>query len=145
MPKSTELDDILNQLKAFEALLTGMANSTGASAAMGVSPQWPTQGAPNLNIGAVQRGNPYGTSAPLDSGSWKQAVGGPGQPIGPSYAPQGVIFGGGSPFPVDPGPARLQNSLVGLRDLMNTPLGQDMIAKLKEKLGYKGSLDSEAK
>ena len=55
--------------------------------------------------------------------------------LAPSYGPQGVIFGGGSPYPVDPGPARLQNTMVGLRDLLNSPLGQQAIAQLKKKFG----------
>lgn len=58
-------------------------------------------------------------------------VGEPGQPVGQSGMPQGVMFGGGSPFPVDFGPARLQNALIGIRDLINaasqfknSPLGK---------------------
>ena len=81
------------------------------------------------------QGSLYSGGGQAPMGEWKPSVGGPGQPLGPYFAPQGVMFGGGSPFPVDAGPANLQNALVGLRDLMNTPLGQQAIAKLKAKLG----------
>lgn len=135
MADSTELDDIRSQLKAFETLLAGMASATGASSAMGVG------GAPTMTGGVgggfggwLPQNQPQGTPANTanNTGYFAGPVGGPNSPlIAPSYAPSGVIFGGGSPFPVNPWPARINNSLVGLRDLMNTPLGQQLIAKLK--------------
>lgn len=135
MPESTELDDLRRQLQAYEALLAGMGNATGASAAMGVG------GGGNMFGGTPQPNQPMlqtptNRNAP---GSDPYPVGGPGSPLlGPSYAPSGVIFGGGSPYPIDFGPARLQNALVGIRDLMNTPQGQQLIAKLKARFAAGG-------
>ena len=80
-----------------------------------------------------------GTPNPL-FGQVKDVVGGPGigNPAAPTAAPQGVLFAGGSPYKPNFGPARLQNSLVAIRDLLtgssqfaNSPLGQALGAKLK--------------
>lgn len=64
-----------------------------------------------------------------------------GPPLAHNFGPQGVLFGGGSPVPVPRDPARLQNTLVAIRDLINagsqfrnSPLG----AKLGEFLGGGG-------
>ena len=88
-----------------------------------------------VTLGSQGQADPY-----KNAGFFQGPVAGPaeGNQVARSYAPSGVIFGGGSPFPVDPGPARLQNTLVGIRDLIsatnalsNSPIG----AKLKGLLG----------
>lgn len=77
-------------------------------------------------------------------GIFQVPVGGPGQPLGPVGMPQGAIFGGGSPVPIDFGPARLQNTLVAVRDLINaseqfrqSDLGKQLGTKLNSWLGVK--------
>lgn len=129
MADTDELNQLREQIKAFETMLAGLASSTGAGAAMSVGGgglgqpgQFPT---PQPNQAPSQTTN---------SGYFAGPVGGPNSPlIAPSYAPSGVIFGGGSPFPINPWPARINNSLVAIRDLMNTPLGQQLIEKLKNR------------
>ena len=111
------------QVKAFYAFLDKFMQQSGAGGLMGFD-------------------QPQGQQGPFNPMNAGQAVSNPGvfaNPVGgnlaPSYGPQGVIFPGGSPFPVDPGPAKLQNTMVGLRDLLASPIGQQALAALKKKLG----------
>ena len=78
-------------------------------------------------------------------GFYQEPVERPGQaPSTPNYGPQGTIFLGGSPFKPDFGPARLQNSLVFARDLLNSSsqfaesdMGRALADKLKNLFGGK--------
>ena len=65
-------------------------------------------------------------------------VGGPANPnLADSFGPRGTIFLGGSPFKPDFGPARLQNSLVFAKELLDSSQAfaqSDMGRALSEKL-----------
>jgi hypothetical protein len=82
-----------------------------------------------------------GPQQPPQEQVFTRPVGGPGEAIGPMFGPRGTIFGGGSPVPVPYGPARLNNSLVAIRDLINaarmvkdSPLGQKAFPAMRDKI-----------
>ena len=109
----------------YNALMAQLLQQSGAGNLMGF--QQPQRPGPSTQPTMTNAGQ-----AVNSPGVFQNPVGGN---LAPSYAPQGVMFGGGSPFPVDPGPARLQNTLVGLRDLLSSPVGQQALAALKKKMG----------
>lgn len=109
------------ELQAFLATLQSMMKGVGLGAGTGGG-ETPTGTAPVM-------GN--STTNPNRTETVQTPVGGPpGNLIAPSYAPSGVIFGGGSPYKVDEGPAILQNNLVALRDIMRSEMGQSLIKRL---------------
>ena len=118
---ATGLDPELQ--KQYDALLAQLLQQSGAGGLLGFNQPQPQQGPISPTNAGQAISNP---------GVFQNPVSGN---LAPSYGPQGVIFPGGSPFPVDPGPAKLQNTMVGLRDLLASPIGQQALAALKKKLG----------
>lgn len=134
-----DLRDIDPEMLArFVMFMRNLEQQTGADKFMRVGPDGPNGPDGPSQGGPTYPGSPTGTTVPRNSGEWKGSVGGPGQaPLVPNYAPQGVLFSGGSPFPVDDGPAIMQNQMIAIRDIMNSPLGQRAISAIKEKMGMK--------
>ena len=118
-------------LASLESMLKGAGLGTSGQPPNGIAgPVAPT----NNPLAGGMRGNVV--SNPNRMETVQTPVGGPpGNLVAPSYAPSGVIFGGGSPYKVDDGPAILQNRLVALRDIMRSEGGQALI----KKLGFTGT------
>lgn len=122
--------------QALLAQLAQLLSASGAGGMMGFGGG--AQGGPQAGGNLFQQPNspPIGQVNP---------VGGPGEPpIADNYAPRGTIFLGGSPFKPNFGPARLQNSLVLMENLLNSsqkfsgsPMGQALGEKLKNLFGSK--------
>lgn len=101
MANRTYTEDEVNRIVQTQlaTLLAGMGNGTFG-------------GGQGLGAGV-------GFNTNQNRGPWAHPIGGPGGvPATQGYAPSGLIFPGGSPFPVDQRAVQLQNAMIVMRDLL---------------------------